>query len=156
MSGTKRSADTGRRDAGKNYEDIIHLPHHVSTVHPRMAISDRAAQFSPFAALTGYGDAIQETARLTDEFSDPDEHVKGALDEALGFVQEHIREQPVVTITYFQPDGQKDGGSYLAVTGAVKKVDTFGRKIILADKTAVPMEYVIGMDVASQPEPEGG
>lgn len=156
MSGTKRSADTGRRDAGKNYEDIIHLPHHVSTVHPRMAISDRAAQFSPFAALTGYGYAIQETARLTDEFSDLDEHVKGALDEALGFVQEHIREQPVVTITYFQPDGQKDGGSYLAVTGAVKKVDTFGRKIILADKTAVPMEYVIGLDVASRPEPEEG
>ncbi|MCI8605871.1 MAG: YolD-like family protein [Hungatella sp.] len=136
----QRSAGPGK------YEDMLDLPHHVSSVHPQMALSDRAAQFAPFAALTGYGDAIRETARLTDDFVWLDEDNRGSLDGKLRVLQEHIKERPEVTVTFFRPDGRKTGGAYETVTGNLKKIDTFARKLVMADGTAVLMEYVIQME----------
>ena len=96
---------------------MINLPHPVSKVHPQMPIAERAAQFSPFAALTGYGDAVKETARLTDAKIELDEDAKEILDEKLKQIREQIEEHPEIEITYFQPDERKKGGSYITITG---------------------------------------
>lgn len=103
------------------YDDIINLPHHTSTSRPRMSTHDRAAQFSPFAALTGYESAITEAGRLTDKRFELDEYVKADLNERLCKLRDHIDEQPDVSIVYFQPDDKKSGGAYITVTGGVKK-----------------------------------
>ena len=113
------------------YDDIIHLPHHVSSVHPRMPMLDRAAQFSPFAALTGYESAIQETARVTDRRMELDEDAKANLDQKLRLL-EMSPEQPPVALTYFQPDGKKSGGAYITITGVIKKMDEYARVIVLS------------------------
>lgn len=99
-----------------SYDDIIHLPHHVSTVHPHMPFSDRAAQFSPFAALTGYDAAVKETAHLTDERAELDEYAKAVLDEKFRMLQEVLSRHPKITVTYFQQDEKKSGRAYVSVT----------------------------------------
>ena len=129
-----------------NYEDIINLPHHVSSKRPQMSMLDRAAQFSPFAALTGYDDAIHETGRLTDEKIELDEEALTALDMKYQLLMEALDEAPEVTITYFQPDERKAGGKYLTATGAVKKVDDFERRITMQDGTKIPMDDVLSID----------
>ena len=128
------------------YDDIINLPHHVSAKHPRMSAADRAAQFSAFAALTGYGDEVKETARLTDVQSDLDEEMKAELNRKLQFLAEHSTVSPSVEITYFVPDEKKSGGKYVTVTGSVKRVDEYRRTVIMADKTAVPIDRITGID----------
>ncbi|MCI8837341.1 MAG: YolD-like family protein [Hungatella sp.] len=133
-------------EAGGRYDDIMDLPHHVSAVHPQMPLSDRAAQFSPFAALTGYGDAVRETARITDAFVCLDEDSRESLDGKLCILQEHIGERPEVTVTFFRPDNRKDGGTYETATGNLKKIDTWGRKLVMSDGTVVSMDYVIQME----------
>lgn len=110
------------------YEDIIHLPHHVSSKRPQMSMLDRAAQFSPFAALTGYDDAIQETGRLTEQKIELDEETLEKLDERFQILQEHLCEQPEVRFTYFKPDERKEGGAYLTVSGIVRKIKLYERK----------------------------
>lgn len=124
------------------YADIINLPHHVSKTRPQMPIADRAAQFSPFAALTGYDSAIEETGRLTDSFIELDESRKAVLNEKLQSMLKIIKEQPEVAITYFQPDEKKNGGSYINISGVVKKIDEFEKCIILTDATKIPMKYI--------------
>ena len=126
-----------------NYDDIINLPHHTSPTRPRMSMIDRAAQFSPFAALTGYDAAVKETARLTDWRIELDEYEKAALDERLCLLQEHLKEFPQVTITYFQPDARKSGGSYLSVTGSVKKIDNYEKCIVMTDKQKIAIDDVM-------------
>lgn len=128
------------------YDDIIHLPHHVSKKHPQMSMEDRAAQFSPFAALTGYDAAIAETARLTNQRVELDEYERQALNEKLQVISEHLKEHPKVTITYFLPDARKDGGEYVTVTGNVKKIDDYEHRIILMDETRILMEDVISIE----------
>ena len=128
------------------YDDIIHLPHHVSRKHPQMSMEDRAAQFSPFAALTGYDAAIAETARLTDQRVELDEYERQALNEKLQFISEHLNEHPKVRITYFLPDARKDGGEYVTVTGNVKKLDDYEHKIVLMDGMGILMEDMIRID----------
>ena len=128
------------------YDDIINLPHHTSPKRPRMSMIDRAAQFSPFAALTGYDAAVKETARLTDRRIELDEYSKAALDERLQLIQEHLKEFPEVTITYFQPDERKDGGAYLTVTGAVKKIDTYEKCVVMIDKQKIPIDEIFEID----------
>ena len=103
------------------YDKIINLPHHVSSTRPHMSMIDRAAQFSPFAALTGYDAAVRETARLTEQKIELDEYEKAALDQRILLLQEHLKELPEVTITHFVPDERKDGGKYVSITEAVKK-----------------------------------
>lgn len=124
------------------YEDIIHLPHHVSLDRPRMSMLDRAAQFSPFAALTGYDAAIQETGRLTDRPIELDVDGKGMLNEKLQLLLNHQAEQPEITMTYFVPDGRKSGGAYVEITGRIKKVDTYNQAVIMADGTAVYFDSI--------------
>ena len=119
------------------YDDIICLPHHVSEAHPQMALTDRAAQFSPFAALTGYEDALEETGRLTDVKIELDEDAKSILDEKLRMIQEQIAARPQVRITYFVPDEKKEGGSYTAAEGWVKKIDRYGQNIVMNDGTKI-------------------
>lgn len=128
------------------YDDIMNLPHHTSTVHPRMDISDRAAQFAPFAALTGHEAAIKETARLTDEKVELDEDEKAILDEKLRLVQETLAEQPEITITYFQPDHKKAGGKYVSVTGHVKRLDLYGQSVHMQDGLKIPVQAIAGIE----------
>lgn len=128
------------------YDDIIDLPHHVSTKHPHMAPIDRAAQFSPFAALTGHDAAIKETARLTDERVDLDEDSKEFLDGRLQILREHLSERPDVTFTFFKPDARKSGGSYITVTGKVKKIDPYKAKIILDEGKAISIDDIVSID----------
>ena len=126
----------------QDYEDIIHLPHHQSQVRPHMSNYDRAAQFSPFAALTGYEAAVKETARLTDERVELDEYTKEVLDKKLRILQENLNGSRF-TITYFQPDNRKSGGAYLSVTGKVKRVKTHERIIFMQDGTEIPMDDIV-------------
>ena len=128
------------------YEDIINRPHHVSKTRPQMSMSDRAAQFAPFAALTGYDSAIKETGRLTNERIELDEEALTALDRKYQLLMEALDEAPEVTITYFQPDERKAGGKYVSATGAVKKVDDFERRITMQDGTRIPMDDVLSID----------
>lgn len=130
----------------EKYDDIIHLPRHISTTRPHMAIIDRAAQFSPFAALTGYGAAIKETARLTGERIELDEYVKDALRGRLQIIAERIKEHPEIAITYFQPDEKKDGGTYITAAGIVKKIDEYERVVVMNDRTVIPVHEIISID----------
>lgn len=131
------------------YDDIINLPHHVSSKHPRMDLIDRAAQFSPFAALTGYDAAIKETGRLTDRRIELDENEKAILNEKMQIIMEAYEEKPEVTITFFAPDEKKTGGKYCCVTGIVKKIDVHERVIVLMDRTIISIDdvYEIESDI---------
>ena len=129
-----------------NYDDIIDLPHHVSETHPPMSRADRAAQFSPFAALTGYDAAVRETARVTERRIELDEGVKAELNARLNCILEHLSEHPQVSLTYFVPDEKKSGGAYRTVTGTVRKLDGFAKTLTLADGTVVPMEEMVHVE----------
>ena len=129
-----------------NYDDIIDLPHHVSETHPPMSRADRAAQFSPFAALTGYDAAVRESARVTEQRIELDEGVKAELNARLNCILEHLSEHPQVSITYFMPDEKKSGGAYRTVNGAVRKLDSFATTLTLVDGTVVPMEEMIHVE----------
>ena len=128
------------------YDDIINLPHPTSQRHPRMPIHDRAAIFSPFAALSGHGTAIAETARLTERRIELDEDTRAELDRRQAILLGHIDEQPEVTITWFQPDERKDGGAYLTATGRLKKLRELERLLVLADGTEIPLEDVVALE----------
>ena len=119
-----------------SYDDIINLPHPVSKNHPQMPLWDRAAQFAPFAALTGHDAAIKETARLTDERLELSE-------EAIAQLNEKINIEQNVSITYFIPDAKKSGGSYVVCSGVAKKVDEYEHTIIMTDQTVIPIEQII-------------
>jgi hypothetical protein len=128
------------------YDDIINLPRHVSTTHPPMAAMDRAAQFSPFAALTGYDAAIKETARLTDERVELDEYAKAALNDRLQIMADRLKEHPEIAITYFQPDAKKYGGAYVTAVGTVKKIDEYERIVVMTDGTAFFIDDIISIE----------
>ena len=128
------------------YDDIIGLPHHVSATRPRMSMIDRAAQFSPCQALTGYGAAIQETGRLTDRKIELSEDERIVLDMKQQILLDNIRERPDVSITYFIPDERKDGGSYVTVTGNVKKIDDYQRLLILTDRAQIPLDEIVDIE----------
>lgn len=128
--------------SSQKYADIINLPHHISKKHPRMSLRDRAAQFSPFAALTGHKEAINETARLTDEKHILSEDTIMQLNTQLNLIKENINENHTVTITYFVPDTKKSGGAYISHSGVVKKIDEYNRNIIMTDKTVIPIEQI--------------
>lgn len=126
----------------KNYDDIINLPNPTSKKHPRMSLYDRAAQFSPFAALTGHDAAIQETARLTDEKMELDDDTLNRLNEQLNIIRNHIGTNESVSITYFVPDDRKSGGAYVTHSGMVKKIDEYERVVVMSDKTRIPIEQI--------------
>lgn len=128
------------------YDDIINLPHHVSATHPRMPMIDRAAQFSPFAALTGYEAAIKETGRLTDRRIELSEDARIVLDRKQQILLDHISGHPEISVTYFVPDERKSGGTYVTVTGNVKKLDAYQRLLILTDGTKISLDDVFDME----------
>lgn len=136
----------------QRYEDIIALPRHRSLRHAPMPRIGRAAQFAPFAALTGYDAAVQETARLTQHQLEVDEEGLMLMDEKLHALLEIIRDQPQVTITFFEPDAKKAGGAYLSVTGRIRRVDEINRQIILTDRTVIDMDSVCEIDCVLQSE----
>lgn len=130
------------------YDDIIHLPHHESTKHPKMPALDRAAQFLPFAALTGHNAAVRETARLTDHRMELDEIRKAELDEHLQLIREHLVQKPQVNITYFVPDAKKEGGSYFTITGTIEKIEETWRHVIMDNGTVIPMNDIYEIESA--------
>lgn len=138
-----------KNQGSHTYDDIINLPHHQSTKHVHMSVADRAAQFSPFAALTGHDAAIKETARLTDRRIDLDEYGKNVIDEKLRILREHMGEPPTVNITYFVPDSRKAGGAYEQKCGEVKRIDEYGRSVIFADGTVIFIEDILDMESES-------
>ena len=128
------------------YADIIHLPHHVSADRPHMSLLDRAAQFSPFAALVGYEDIIDETARLTSPKRELDEAEKAELDRRIGILAAHLREKPVVTVEYFVPDTLKSGGAYEFKTGSLVRISPAKKNLTLADGTAIRFCDIAGIE----------
>ena len=128
------------------YEDIINLPHHVSSTRPQMSMLERAAQFSPFAALTGYDTAIKETGRLTDEKIEISEEALTFLNMKLQLLVDNLDDKPEVTFTYFKPDERKSGGAYVDVTGTVKKVDDYERQIVMHNGTKIPLDDILNIE----------
>lgn len=126
------------------YEDILYMPHHVSTKHPPMPASDRAAQFSPFAALTGHDAAIQETGRLTDIQVEQSEELRALLDRKQQYLA--ALERPEVAVTYFLPDGRKDGGAYVTATGQLKRIDPVERVLILVGGQSISLDDITDLN----------
>ena len=128
------------------YDDIIHLPHHVSKTRPQMSLEDRAAQFSPFAALTGYDAAILETGRLTEDKLELGEETQAILDRKQRYLAEIIDTKPEITVTYFVPDEKKSGGAYSTVTGFLKRIDEYERQLVLTDGRRIQQDVVFDIE----------
>ena len=128
------------------YDDLLDLPHPTSPTRPRMPARDRAAQFAPFAALTGYGAAIEEARRLTDQRIELGESERAALDARLRALKAHLDQRPEVTVTRFIPDRLKAGGRYEGVTGVVRRILPVEGVLELEGGTAIDMDDVIGID----------
>lgn len=129
-----------------NYDNIINLPHHVSSERKRMSQHDRAAQFSPFAALTGYDDEIKETARLTDEKLELDDYAISSIDSCLQILIDNAQERPTISITFFKADERKIGGAYITVSGNVRRIDESNRTVVLTDGTTIPIEDIYAIE----------
>lgn len=128
------------------YDDVINRQHPTSKKYPRMSNMNRAAQFAPFAALTGYEESIEETTRLTDRRIELSEYEIEELNAKLNFIQEHIKERPEVTIIYFQPDERKEGGSYITVTGKVRRLDRCLEMIVM-DNMEINMRDISAIEI---------
>lgn len=125
------------------YDDIINLPHHVSSTRPHMPMQDRAAQFAPFAALTGYEDAVREAARLTEGKIELTEDAQAVLDAKLRPLADGSMTGKEVTLTWFQPDARKSGGAYVTTTGILKRVDPYENAVVLADGRRIPIADIL-------------
>ena len=128
------------------YDDIIHLPHPTSKKRPRMSMEERAAQFSPFVALTGFGGVIQETGRLTDRRVELGESDRAELERTLNFLDSQEEEHPLVQATYFLPDERKEGGSYVTVTGHLKRIDQVGGVLLLQEGSPIPIRDMLQIE----------
>ena len=128
------------------YDDIINLPHHVSKNHRQMPMEMRAAQFAPFAALTGYDAVINETARLTDQQVELEDYDNERLNRKYAELIENISEHPVITVSYFKPDKHKGGGAYVSKTGHIKKVDTYEQLMLMENGTAIPLAAIVDIE----------
>ncbi len=128
------------------YDDIINLPHPTSRKHPRMSLAARAAQFAPFAALTGHEAAVEETARLTDEQVFLSDDLIAQLNAKLNIIAENIGTGQVISITYFVPDEKKAGGAYITHSGSVKRIDDYEHTVIMTDNTVIPIHHIKNVD----------
>ena len=129
------------------YDDMIGLGHHISRTHPPMARIKRAAQFASFDALTGFGAAIHEAGRETEEKKELSEDEIDMINARLAVIEQHIKEQPSIAVTYFLPDDKKAGGRYVTVSGKVKKLDGMKCAIIMTNGTKIPIgdvQYIDG------------
>ena len=134
---------TERSTAMNKYDDIINLPHHVSERHPQLSKDSYAAQFSPFAALTGYDGIVEEIARVTDERIELDDDSKDRISHKLGIVLDHLDDELEITVIYFLPDKKKDGGKYVTATGIIKAFDRYERIIQLSDGPRIPVDDLL-------------
>lgn len=130
------------KNGTNKYDDIINMSHPISKKYPQMPVSDRAAQFSPFAALTGHEAALKEMARLTETCIELDEGIKAQLNEKLQMIRESLDKKPEVTITYFEPDKKKDGGFYVSLQGKVKKIDGYQHEIVMDEGRKIRIEDI--------------
>lgn len=131
------------------YDDIINMPHHVSDARPHMSMHDRAAQFSPFAALTGYDDTVRETARLTDEKQELTADRLADLDRKIASLTEHAGEHPEITIEYFVPDEKKPGGRYVTLSGNFKRIDEYNNNMVFTSGEEIPLKDIIDIKECS-------
>ncbi len=127
------------------YEDIVDLPHHVSKKYPQPTMADRAARFSPFAAISGYEDMVKEAARVTEERIDITDATKELLNEKLNMIIEFLDEEPEVSITYFEPDMRKAGGAYITVIGTVKRIDEYEHLVIMTDGKKINIHEIYNL-----------
>lgn len=141
----RKNKDQSENDLHR-YDDILHLPHHVSSSHPPMPVRDRAAQFAPFAALTGHSAAIKEAARLTEDRIDLNEDCMIALNGKLKMIKNQLASKPIIKVTYFKPDMKKQGGAYVTVQGNVKKIDEYAHALIMMDGETIPLEDIIEIE----------
>ena len=130
----------------KDYRDIINLPHHTSCKRPRMSVYNRAAQFSPFAALTGYEEAVKETARLTSEQKELDEYEIQIINNKINIALEKKYLNIPVSITFFKPDLKKKGGEYRTVSGVIKRINEEKHSVVLEDKTEIMICSIYNID----------
>lgn len=130
----------------RDYSDIINMPHHVSNNRPQMSMHDRVAQFAPFAALTGYDDAVKETARLTDRKTELLDEQVAILNEKILLLIEKIKDNPEISIIHFVPDKKKEGGTYKTIHGIVKKIDEYNKLIIMNDGKRINMENILDIE----------
>ena len=131
-----------KTNAEELYADIINLPHHELKTRQRMPIINRAASFSPFAALTGYDDAVKETARLTSERIELDEGAKEILNDKLRIAADKADQEPEIKVTYFLPDKKKDGGAYITIKAVIKRIDEYERLVVFNDKSTIPIDDI--------------
>ena len=129
------------------YDDMMHLPHHQSTKRAHMSLHDRAAQFAPFAALTGHEAAIEETARLTEDEITLDDTALADINDRLYEISQHLSEQWKVSVTYFRPDAKKQGGAYLTDVGTIRKINEIEQFIIMDSGICIKMEQIIRIEV---------
>lgn len=127
------------------YDDIINLPHRVSTKRPQMTRSTRAAQFAPFAALVGLDDEMEETARLTDTKPELEEAEKEKINRILLEIRDNPQKETAVELTFFRPDGRKDGGAIITVPCTVRRIDEIGHSLILSDRSEIEFENILSI-----------
>ena len=130
------------------YDDIINLPHHVSSTRKPMTMYNRAAQFAPFAALTGYDDAIKETSRLTDKKIEISDELKNELNQKIKFISDNIKLKPKVTITYFVSDNKKSGGVYKTISGNVRRIDEVEKCLLFTNKLIIYFDDIISIFIS--------
>lgn len=130
----------------EDYSDIINLPHHVSRNHPQMPMEARAAQFAPFAALTGYDAVIHETARLTDKQVELEEYDNERLNRKFAELMDNFDNHPEITVSYFKPDERKAGGSYTTASGTIKKFDSYEHMLQMDDGTKIPIANIMDIN----------
>lgn len=133
--------------SGDDYSDIINLPHHVSKRHPQMPRTQRAAQFAPFAALTGYEDEIKEEGRTTEQWDGVDADAIDSNNEKAAWLLAHLGQRPRVTIAWFEHDRLKEGGEYRSVTGTLTAVDEQNRTFVIDRRIVIPMPAVTGIEI---------
>lgn len=135
-----------------HYDDIIHLPHHVSRRHTPMSMWQRAAQFAPFAALTGYDAAIDETARQTETEWRADESAAEQLNRTLSAIVGQLSERPVIRVGFFVPDKKKKGGRMETLQAPLKAVDTIHRQLVFADNSTIPLDHIRTLQLIQAPD----
>ena len=128
------------------YEDIVNLPPHISKKRPQPTMLERAARFAPFAAITGYEEMVLEEARVTEERIELDEGTLAMLNEKLNIIHDSLDSEPVIQITYFEPDKKKSGGAYISVTGMVKRIDEYERLVIMSDGKKIRIDEIFGLE----------
>ena len=133
-------------DNKKTYSDIFDMPHHVSHAYPHMSIGERAMQFSPFAALTGFDDEVDEEARVTENRDELSEDQKAEIDEKLRILEAFAEEAPHIKITYFVPDEKKSGGSYVSLIGRFKRIKEIERTVVVAERTEIEIDRIRKVD----------